>query len=124
MKVALFCGGLGLRMRDVAPDMPKPMMMVDGSPILLQIMKYYAHWGHCEFIVCLGYKGQVIRDFFATSGEVVSNGSSPSSAVTHSIFRSGNRVWSVHLVDTGLRASIGERLRSIRSLIGDDEMFR
>src|SRR5437660_9028835 len=122
MKVVLFCGGFGLRIRDVAPEIPKPMMSVDGLPILLQIMKYYAHWGHCEFILCLGYKADVIRDFFARHGEeVVPNGSNCSSAVTRSIFHDGNRIWNVQLVETGLHASIGERLRSVRCFVEDDE---
>src|SRR5690348_6285020 len=99
------------------------MMSIDGSPILLQIMKYYAHWGHCEFILCLGYKGHVIKNFFTTYGEVVSNGSNSSPGVTKSIFNQNNQIWSVHLVDTGMHTSIGERLRSVRSFLGNDEMF-
>ena len=64
MKVVILCGGYGTRIRDVADDIPKPMIPVGGLPILWHIMKYYAHWQHSEFVLCLGYKAEVIKDFF------------------------------------------------------------
>src|SRR4051812_39228895 len=64
MKVVILCGGQGTRLRDVAEDLPKPMVQIGGRPILWHIMKYYAQAGLKEFVLCLGYKGQVIRDFF------------------------------------------------------------
>jgi glucose-1-phosphate cytidylyltransferase len=106
MKVVLFCGGLGLRIRDVSGDIPKPMMPVNGSPILLKIMKYYAHWGHTEFILCLGYKGDVIREYFAARSERLSVSFEPH--VVTSSLREGNQTWHVQLVETGMHASIGE----------------
>jgi glucose-1-phosphate cytidylyltransferase len=123
MKVVLFCGGLGLRMRDVAPEVPKPMMPVAGRPILLHIMKYYAHFGHTDFILCLGYKSQLIKDFFKDSNRCIRSESNASENCTKCEFLDDDQVWSVTLVETGLDASIGERLRAIRNHIGDDEMF-
>ena len=67
MKVVLFCGGLGLRMQEAAPSIPKPMVPIASRPILLQIMKYYAHFGHKDFIICLGHRGEVIKDFSTTT---------------------------------------------------------
>ena len=64
MKTIILCGGRGTRIRDVADNIPKPMIPVGGLPILWHLMKYYAHWGHHEFILCLGYKADVIKDFF------------------------------------------------------------
>ena len=73
MKVVLFCGGLGLRMRDATQRIPKPMVPVGEQPILWHIMKYYAHFGHKDFILCLGYKADVIKDYFLDYNEALSN---------------------------------------------------
>src|ERR1051326_914742 len=64
VKVVLFCGGFGLRMREASERIPKPLIPVGQEPILLHIMKYYAHFGHTEFILCLGYQGDMIRSYF------------------------------------------------------------
>ena len=64
MKVVILCGGYGTRIRDVAHDLPKPMIPIGGYPIIWHIMKYYASFGHDEFILCLGYKSNVIKDYF------------------------------------------------------------
>ena len=64
MKVVIFCGGLGVRMREVSEEIPKPMLRIGGRPILWHIMKYYAHYGFRDFILCLGYGGEMIREFF------------------------------------------------------------
>ena len=61
MKVVILCGGLGTRIRGVDDDVPKPMIRIGDEPILVHIMRYYASWGHREFVLCLGYKGDVIR---------------------------------------------------------------
>jgi len=72
MKVVLFCGGLGLRIRD-AEDTPKPMVHIGYRPILWHVMKYYAHFGHKDFILCLGYRGDVIKNYFLNYNECASN---------------------------------------------------
>ena len=76
MKVVLFCGGQGLRMRGVgAPDcsLPKPMVPLGNRPLLWHLMKYYAHWGHKDFVLCLGHKGEAIKEYFVGYKEWVSN---------------------------------------------------
>jgi glucose-1-phosphate cytidylyltransferase len=103
MKVVLFCGGLGMRLRDYSESIPKPMVQVGYRPILWHIMRYYAHWGHDEFVLCLGYKGDTIEAYL--NGE----GREPG--------------WRVTCVQTGLHASIGERLRSVRRHVDGDAAF-
>jgi len=73
MKVVLFCGGAGMRLRGYADDVPKPMVQVGTRPILWHLMKYYSHFGHKDFIVCLGYKGNAIKDYFLHYDESASN---------------------------------------------------
>ena len=73
MKVVLFCGGLGLRLREYSEHIPKPMVPIGYRPILWHIMKYFAHFGHKEFILCLGYRGDLIKQFFLNYNECLSN---------------------------------------------------
>jgi glucose-1-phosphate cytidylyltransferase len=101
VKVVLFCGGLGLRLRGVAGVLPKPMVEVGGRPLLWHIMKYYAHFGHRDFLLCVGHQADVIKRYFGR-GAFQADG------------------WSVDFVDTPLDASIGERFSAVRDLIDDD----
>jgi len=73
VKVVLFCGGLGMRMRDYSECIPKPMVPIGSRPILWHVMRYYAHYGHKDFILCLGYRGETIKSFFLNYNEAVSN---------------------------------------------------
>jgi len=73
MKVVLFCGGSGMRLRGYVDDVPKPMVQIGSRPILWHLMKYYAHFGHKDFILCLGHKGNVIKDYFLHYEETASN---------------------------------------------------
>ena len=73
MKVVLFCGGQGLRIRDYSETIPKPMVPIGQQPILWHLMKYYAHFGHKDFILCLGWKGNVIREYFLNFNECLTN---------------------------------------------------
>ena len=73
MKVVLFCGGLGMRLREFSETIPKPMVNIGYRPILWQVMKYYAHYGHKDFILCLGYKADTIKNYFLNYNECVSN---------------------------------------------------
>ena len=123
MKVVLFCGGLGLRMRD-ATSMPKPMAMLRNRPILWHLMRYYAHYGHKDFILCLGYRGEVIKEFFLNYDECMSN--------DFVLTDGGRRVeplaedirdWRITFVDTGIESCIGERLRAVRSHLDRDDLF-
>ena len=125
MKVVILCGGYGTRIRDVADDIPKPMILIGRYPILWHIMKYYANYGHQEFILCLGYKSQAIKDFFL-------NYEAHTKDFTIVLGRGGDvrfhtdhdeANWQVTLADTGLDAMTGARVRKIRDYIGNDEHF-
>jgi len=124
MKVVLFCGGLGLRMRVGDDPRPKPMMTIGDRPVLWHIMRYYAHFGHTDFILCLGYGAQVVKDYFLEYQETASN--------DFVLSEGGRRVdmistditdWTITFVDTGISTEIGERLRRVRPYLGDDESF-
>ena len=124
MKVVLFCGGLGLRLRDYSDVVPKPMIPIGVRPILWHVMRYYAHFGHREFILCLGYKADVIKDYFLRYSEATSNDFVLSDGGRSlDLLSSDIEDWKITFVDTGMRASVGQRLRAVRKYIGDDEMF-
>src|SRR5512147_3219927 len=105
MKVVLFCGGLGTRLREYSETIPKPMVNIGYRPIIWHVMKYYAHYGHTEFILCLGYRGDVIKEYFSNGAVDPGEG------------------WRVTCVDTGLTASVGERLKAVERHVADDEVF-
>ena len=109
MKVVLFCGGLGMRMRDGVTSGPKPMAMVGERPLLWHVMRYYAHFGHKDFIICLGYGASAVKDFFLNYDEtrsndfVIENG-----ARDIKLFNTDISEWRITLIDTGLNSPIGE----------------
>ena len=124
MKVVIFCGGQGLRMREASEVAPKPMIPIGNRPVLWHVMKYYAHFGFTDFVLCLGYKAEVIKHFFLTYSEAMANDFvlSNGGAKVH-LLKTDIHNWNITFVDTGLHASIGERLRAVRHLLADDEMF-
>ena len=125
MKVVLLCGGFGTRIRDVAEDIPKPMIPVGGFPILWHIMKTYAHFGHKDFVLCLGYKGHAVKDFFinyeARTNDLTMTLGQPRSIVYHTSHREAD--WQVTLADTGVQAMTGARVRRVRRYLETDETF-
>jgi glucose-1-phosphate cytidylyltransferase len=124
MKVVLFCGGLGLRLREYSDVVPKPMIPIGVRPILWHVMRYYAFFGHTEFILCLGYKADAIKDYFLRYSEAASNDFVLSDGGRSlELLNSDIEDWRITFVDTGMRASIGERLRAVKQHIGHDEMF-
>lgn len=124
MKVVIFCGGAGMRLRGYVDDVPKPMVQIGSRPLLWHLMKYYAHYGHKDFILCLGYKGNVIKDYFLNYEETVSNdfvwskGGKKIDIVNRDIDD-----WTITFVETGINANIGERLKSVEPLLEGEEMF-
>jgi glucose-1-phosphate cytidylyltransferase len=124
MKVVVFCGGQGLRMREASEALPKPMIPIGDRPILWHVMKYYAHFGFTDFVLCLGYKAEAIKHFFLTYSEAMANDFvlSDGGASVH-LLKTDIHNWKITFVDTGQRSSIGERLRAVRHLLRDDEMF-
>jgi glucose-1-phosphate cytidylyltransferase len=123
MKVVLFCGGYGMRMRTADSDViPKPLQMVGPRPLLWHVMRYYAHYGHKDFILCLGYGADRIKDFFLSYREAEST-----DFVLHGgeikLLGSDISDWTVTFVDTGVESPIGERLRRVRHHLGEDPYF-
>src|SRR6266702_7180278 len=124
MKVVLFCGGLGLRLRDYSETIPKPMVTIGYRPILWHVMKYYAHFGHKDFILCLGYRADVIKNYFVNYSELISN---------DFVLRNGGRDvkvfnrdiddWTITFVDTGANTNIGQRLKAVEKYLDGDEVF-
>jgi glucose-1-phosphate cytidylyltransferase len=124
MKVVLFCGGLGMRMREYSEAVPKPMVPIGYRPILWHVMKYYAHFGHRDFILCLGYKADVIKNYFLEYNEclsndfVLSNGAKEVQLLSKDIHD-----WRITFVDTGLTSNIGQRLKAVEKHIEGEDLF-
>jgi glucose-1-phosphate cytidylyltransferase len=123
MKVILFCGGLGMRMRDGVTNAPKPMAMIGERPLLWHVMRYYAHFGHTDFVLCLGYGASAVKDFFLNYDETRSNDFVLDGARNVKLFSTDISDWRITFVDTGLHSAIGERLRRVRRFVEDDPMF-
>jgi len=124
MKVVLFCGGLGTRLREHSDTIPKPLVNIGVRPIIWHLMRYYAHFGHTEFILALGYRGDMIREYFLNYNEALSNDFVLSNGGrTVSLIKSDIADWRITFVDTGLHANIGQRLQRVRKYLGDDEEF-
>jgi glucose-1-phosphate cytidylyltransferase len=124
MKVVLFCGGLGMRLREYSESIPKPMVEIGYRPILWHVMKYYAHYGHKEFILCLGHKADAVKRYFLKYDECISNNFVLSNGGKDlELLNSDINEWKITFVDTGLRANIGQRLLAVQKYIGEDEIF-
>ena len=112
MKTVILCGGFGTRIRDVADDIPKPMIPIGRLPILWHLMKYYAAFGFDDFVLCLGYKGQVIKDFFlnyeTATRDVTVRLDSSNELVFHT--RHDESSWKVTLAETGTETMTGGRI--------------
>jgi glucose-1-phosphate cytidylyltransferase len=124
MKVVLFCGGLGTRLREHSDTVPKPLVNIGVRPIIWHLMRYYAHYGHTEFILCLGYRGDMVREYFLKYEESLSNDftlhGDSRRVELHSTDISG---WKITFVDTGLHTNIGQRLLKVRSYLAGEEHF-
>ena len=124
MKVVLFCGGMGMRMREYSESVPKPMVPIGYRPILWHVMKYYAHYGHKDFILCLGYKADVIKNYFRNYDECVSNDFVLSGGGKElELLNSDIHDWRITFVDTGLVSNIGMRLKAVEKYVRNDEVF-
>lgn len=125
MKVVILCGGLGTRIRDVAADVPKPMVEIGDRPILWHIMKSYATQGFMEFVLCLGYKGQIIKDYFLNYQAHASDFTltlGPGGGVQ---YHDGHAEagWTITFAETGLKTMTGGRIGRIKKYIGDKEFM-
>ena len=124
MKVVLFCGGLGLRLREHAESLPKPMVTIGPRPVIWHVMKYYAHYGHKDFILCLGYRSDTIKNYFLSYDECVSN--------DFVLTQGGKKVdllktdiddWRITFVDTGVDANLGQRLKAVEPYLQGERAF-
>jgi glucose-1-phosphate cytidylyltransferase len=124
MKVVLFCGGLGTRLREHSDTIPKPLVNIGYRPIVWHLMRYYAHFGHTEFILCLGYRGDLIREYFLNYREELTNDFvlRPGKGKTELLSRDVSD-WSITFVETGLHSNIGQRLLRVRRFVENEPIF-
>jgi glucose-1-phosphate cytidylyltransferase len=124
MKVVIFCGGLGMRIRTGPESLPKPMMPIGSRPVLWHVMRYYAHFGHTEFILCLGYGAHAVKDYFLDYRETSSNDFVLTKGGQHvEMLATDISGWTITFIDTGISTAIGERLRRVRPYLEDDQVF-
>jgi glucose-1-phosphate cytidylyltransferase len=124
MKVVLFCGGMGMRLRDYSDQIPKPLVDVGQRPILWHLMKYYSHFGHRDFVLCLGHGANVIKDYFLNYSEYATNDFVLSDGGRNlRLLHSDIDEWTITFVDTGRTSNIGERLRRVRHHLDNEDMF-
>jgi glucose-1-phosphate cytidylyltransferase len=124
MKVVLFCGGLGMRLREYSQNTPKPMVNIGPRPILWHLMKYYAYYGYKDFILCLGYQGETIKNYFLNYSECISNDFTLSDGGRH--VELANRDiddWRITFVETGLHSNIGQRLKAVERYLEHEDAF-
>lgn len=124
MKVVLFCGGLGTRLREHSDTVPKPLVNIGYRPIIWHLMRYYAHFGHKDFVLALGYRGDMIREYFLNYEECMTNDftlrNGGKSRELHSTDISD---WNITFVDTGLHSNIGQRLLRVRKYVENEPEF-
>ncbi len=124
MKVVLFCGGLGTRLREHSDTIPKPLVNIGPRPIVWHLMRYYAHFGFKDFVLALGYRGDLIKEYFLNYNECLSNDFVYSEGGKKvELLRSDIQDWRITFVDTGLHANIGQRLLRVRQHLQGEEMF-
>jgi glucose-1-phosphate cytidylyltransferase len=124
MKVVLFCGGFGMRLKEFSESVPKPLVPVGNRPIIWHLMKYYAHYGHKDFILALGWNANAFKQYFLNYDECVSNdfvltGGGRNVNLLHSDIDD----WKITFVDTGAASNIGQRLRAVRPYLDGEETF-
>jgi glucose-1-phosphate cytidylyltransferase len=125
MKVVLFCGGLGMRLREYSENIPKPLVPIGNHPIAWNLMKYYAHFGHKEFILCLGHNGGAIKDYFLNYNEFLTNDFTLEGGKAN-LHKTDIDDWKITFADTGLNSNIGMRLKGVEKYLDDlgpEDMF-
>jgi len=123
MKVVLFCGGMGMRLREYSEAIPKPLVPIGYRPILWHVMKYYAHYGHKDFILCLGWKANVFKDYFLKYDECASNNFVMAEGGHINLLGSDIHDWTITFVDTGVNANIGQRLKAVQPYLEGENTF-
>jgi glucose-1-phosphate cytidylyltransferase len=125
MKVVLFCGGFGTRLREHSDTIPKPLVTIGYRPIIWHLMKYYSYYGFNDFILCLGYRGDMIKEYFLKYDETLSN--------NFSLLKGGKEIqlhksdisnWNIQFIETGLKSNLGQRLKAVEGYLeGEDEFL-
>lgn len=124
MKVVLFCGGLGMRIREHADSLPKPLVNIGYRPILWHVMKYYAHFGHKDFILCLGHQANLIKEYFLNYNECLSNDFVLSNGgKSLQLLNNDTHDWKITFADTGSNSNIGQRLKAVQKYLEEEEVF-
>ena len=124
MKVVLFCGGLGTRLHPFTEKMPKPLVPVGGKPVLLHLMKYYSYFGHKDFIICLGYKGEEIKKFFLNYEECLSGDFILSRGqIKEKLFKSDIVDWKITFAETGINSNQALRLKIVQKYLNGGDYF-
>ena len=124
MKVVIFCGGLGLRLREYSENIPKPLVPIGDAPVMWHLMKYYSHYGHKDFILCLGHKGEAIKRFFLNYNEALSSDFVLSEGGRNvKLLGTDFSNWRITFADTGAKSLVGERLLSVREHVRNEEVF-
>jgi glucose-1-phosphate cytidylyltransferase len=124
MKVALFCGGYGTRLREYSETIPKPLATIGSRPIIWHLMKYYSYYGHHDFVLCLGYKGEMIKEFFINYDECLSNDFELSDGGKNiDLFNRDIDNWRIKFIDTGLQSNIGMRLHAVKRYFENEDIF-
>jgi glucose-1-phosphate cytidylyltransferase len=124
MKVVLFCGGFGTRIREYSEAIPKPMIPIGHEPVLWHVMQYYRQYGHLDFVLCMGYKATVIKEFFlGYKPQIYTDCVVSGSGAKVELLGKPQEDWRVTLIDTGIWRNIGERLWAVREQVHGEEMF-
>ena len=124
MKVVLFCGGLGMRIRECPEPVPKPMITIGYRPLMWHLMKYYAHYGHKDFILCLGFGADYVKNYFLNYNECLSNDFTLSEGgKSLRLFNSDIDDWRITFADTGTTSNIGQRLKAVEKYLENEDMF-
>jgi glucose-1-phosphate cytidylyltransferase len=124
VKVVLFCGGMGMRLREHSEAIPKPIVPVGHRPVIWHVMKYYAHFGQKDFVLCLGYKSEVIKEYFLRYNEAVSNDFVMSEGGKNlQLLGTDIQDWRITFAETGLNANIGQRLKAVERYVHGEEVF-
>ena len=124
MKVVIFCGGLGTRLREYSETIPKPLVPIGDRPIIWHLMKYYAHYGHKDFILCLGYRGDLLKEYFLNYNECASNDFVLSEGGNKiELFNEDISTWRITFVDTGMKSNIGQRLKAVEKHLEGEKVF-
>ncbi len=121
MKLVILAGGLGTRLSEITQQIPKPMVLIGGKPFIWHIMKYYSHFGINEFIVCVGYKGYMLKDYFIHYSRYTNDITVNTKSGEVNIINNDLENWKIHLINTGEKTQTGGRILRVKEHLGTDD---